>query len=208
MSGASRDQWTLNREQLLSLSPLNRSTMTSIESSLFTLSLDSHTTSSPSPVSSSSSGKSTPDLESHILNACSGGGQGRNRWWDKTLGIAVESNGRASVSGEHSPVDALIPAIVMEFVAEVGVDASSSTTSGTGQEEMMKFKQLEWVVDTQTKSNIKKAEEEIQALVGDSDARMLWFDDYGIDWIKKVGKSSLSLFPLPPSSLSFLLAAD
>lgn len=183
-SGVARDDWTLAREHLLTSSPLiNRATMDEIDSSLFVLSLDSHTLKSDNYTTSSPINK-TPDLDAHIVNSCSGGGSGKNRWWDKGVSIHVESNGRAGMVGEHSPCDALIPSIVCEYVLAEGIDASSG---GTRRGAVKEVERLEWEVDAKTKDNISRSVKVVEGLVKDSDAKMLWFDEYGVEWIKRTG---------------------
>jgi carnitine O-acetyltransferase len=40
-----------------------------------------------------------------------------NRFFDKGVQIIVSNNGRVGINGEHSPVDAVIPGTVFDFVA-------------------------------------------------------------------------------------------
>ncbi|KDE07333.1 hypothetical protein MVLG_02376 [Microbotryum lychnidis-dioicae p1A1 Lamole] len=186
-SGDGRDAWTVSREHLLQLDPKNRATMTAIENSLFVLALDGHTLKSPS-YQSSSTVSQTPDLDAHIVNGSSAGGEGRNRWWDKAITVAVESNGRAIMNGEHSPCDALIPSIIAEYVLAEGVSADE--TSHRGQGSLNGVQKLNWVLDAQAEKNIEGAIQTISDLAGDSEGKMLWYDEYGTEWIKKVGKQS------------------
>lgn len=185
-SGDGRDAWTVNREHLLTLDPLNRQTMSVIEDALFIVSLDAHTIKSDVYKSSSPISQTT-DLDAHIRNACAAGGQGRNRWWDKGVSVHVESNGRAGMVGEHSPCDALIPSIVADYVLAENV---SEGPSQRGTKVEGAFERLEWALDAKALENIKSAEKTIEALVADSEGRMLWYDEYGVDWIKKVGTAS------------------
>lgn len=184
-SADERGTWTLAREHLLSLDPQNRSTLTAIEDALFVVALDAHTLKSDVYTSSSPVNK-TPDLDAHIANACSGAGTGRNRWWDKAVSIVVESNGRGSMVGEHSPCDALIPSVIADYILAEGVDADATSKRGV-KSEAVAFERLEWVLDAKAKENIGKAVETVKDLVTDSEGKMLWYDEYGADWIKKVG---------------------
>ncbi|SCV74232.1 BQ2448_6664 [Microbotryum intermedium] len=186
-SGDGRDAWTVSREHLLQLDPKNRETMTAIENSLFVLALDGHTIKSPQYQSSSPVSQTT-DLDAHIVNGSSAGGEGRNRWWDKAITIAVESNGRAIMNGEHSPCDALIPSIIAEYVLAEGVSADETSQKGKGS--LNGVQKLEWVLDAQAEKNIEAAVKTISDLAKDSEGKMLWYDEYGAEWIKKVGKQS------------------
>ncbi|BGP23577.1 hypothetical protein JCM10295v2_002476 [Rhodotorula toruloides] len=187
LSADDRDSWTRAREHLLALSPVNRASATAIEDSLFVLSLDAYTLQSAEYVSSSPS-RETPDLDAHIRNASTAGGSGKNRWWDKAVGVHVESNGRASMVGEHSPCDALIPSIVCDYALAENVDAAS--VSRRGASKVPEGSRLEWVVDDKTREAIGKAVKTVEEIAADSDGKMLWYDEYGAGWIKKVGKQS------------------
>lgn len=192
LTGLDRDTWTDAREYLLRLSAINRETCSAIEDALFVVALDDWTRSdAPSTPSSSralldgaDASDAGLDLDARILNSSSGGpSAGRNRWFDKSIVLCVESNARAAVCGEHSPCDALIPAIVMDYViasSSVGsVDAADHAATG--------WRRLRWTTDAHIESMIWRAEASVAALVQDSDAHQLWFDHFGVDWIRKQG---------------------
>lgn len=187
-SGDGRDEWTAAREHLLALDPQNRATLTAIEDSLFVLALDSQTLQSAEYVSSSPT-VATPDLDAHIVAASSGSGTGRNRWWDKAVTLVVENNGRGSMIGEHSPCDALIPSTVCDYLLAEGLGESGASMRGKAEAEVEK---LSWVLDAKAEESIVKARAVVTEIAADSDGKMLWYDEYGADWIKKVGKSTPS----------------
>lgn len=185
-SGDSRDAWTDAREHLLALDPLNRTSITAIEDSLFVLALDARTIKS-AEYKSSSPKTQTPDLDAHIVNASSSAGTGKNRWWDKAVSVVVESNGRGSIVGEHSPCDALIPSIVIDYVLAEGVGPEGESMRGKASGAALE--RLEWKLDAKAEENIEKAVETVKALAKDSDGKMLWYDEYGVEWIKRTGTS-------------------
>lgn len=190
LSSDQRDTWTQTREHLLSLSPTNRKSINSIEDSLFCVSLDSSVLAlsegHPAPAHAC-----TPKWVDALARNCSGAGRGgHNRWFDKALTIVVEPNGRAGMMGEHSPCDALIPSIVCDFAAAEACPAPGTelpaelTSAGEGAA----WKKLSWVVDKQTQQSIITSGQNAVQAATHSDIRTLWFDEYGADWIKKVGK--------------------
>ena len=209
-SGAARDDWAAAREHLLALSPdTNRASLSAIEDSLFVLALDDHTAtrgdSAPDDgaYESSSTTCDTPDLEMHIRNSSAGAnGTGQNRWWDKALSLHVESNGRAGVVGEHSPCDALIPSIVADYALAEPITPPSPAESPSMRRAVASShgtsfaldKPLAWVLDDQARHNMAAAQATVRALAQDSDARMLWWDEYGADWVKKAGRQSPDAF--------------
>ncbi|KAK0569116.1 hypothetical protein OC861_001256 [Tilletia horrida] len=187
LSADARDEWAKNREHLLSVSPVNRATLTSIEDSLFAVALDSSVLPNPSghPVGTPKS--ASPEYVDALARNCSGAGRGgHNRWFDKAMTLVVEPNGRAGIAGEHSPCDALIPSIVADYASGVPVPPSSEPLP-SNEVATAGFKKLEWVLDDTSKTAIGEAEARALEICADSDIRELWFDEYGSDWIKKVG---------------------
>lgn len=189
LSGDDRDSWTSTREHLVSLSPTNRASVSRIEDSLFVVSLDPYTLRSAEyKTSYSDATKESTDLDAHIRNASTAGGSGKNRWWDKAVGIHVESNGRASMVGEHSPCDALIPSIVCDYALAEDLDPSTPSQRSSAGAVPVEGP-FEWVVDDKIKQAAEKATKTVEAIAEDSEGRMLWFDEYGAGWIKNVGTS-------------------
>lgn len=185
LSGDERDNWTRAREHLLALSPANRASATAIEDSLFVLALDPSMLKSDKYVSSSPS-RDTPDLDAHIRVASSAGGTGRNRFWDKAVQIVVENSGRATMIGEHSPCDALIPSIVCDYALAEDLDPTGDSRRGSPT--AAKVNKLEWIVDDATGQAIERATKTVAEIAADSEGRMLWYDEYGAGWIKSVAK--------------------
>ncbi len=90
--------------------------------------------------------------------------------------------------GEHSPVDALIPSVIVDYVLAEPVDesafaSSASEASGKG------WQRLDWVVDDAMKQEIEECQKRNRKLIEDSDASQLWWSEYGAEWIKKDGAS-------------------
>ena len=140
------------------------------------------------------------ELDGHILNSCAGL-NGHNRWFDKAISISVESNSRATVLGEHSPCDALIPSIIADYMLAEGIGKpkgppkiksedgpSATTTKDAGDMGHQQARKLTWVSDQQVVEGIDKAEKTIKDLVDDSEGLVLWYDEYGVEWIKKIGE--------------------
>jgi hypothetical protein len=99
------------------------------------LSLD-HTTYIIPPLSSHEHARTTTQnaLDSHV-HAIRGTTQNiSNRFFDKPLTIIVDPSTRAGASGEHSPVDALVPSIVAEFGIIQGVEAQTFEWRRKGDE--------------------------------------------------------------------------
>ena len=144
-------------------------------------------------------------LDSHV-HAIRGTTQNiSNRFFDKPFTIIVDPSTRAGASGEHSPVDALVPSIMAEYGIVQGVDTEAFEFRGTGNEVDGKgWERLDWVADEKMWKECQAATERANAIVNNSDDSVLWFDKFGSNWIKSFG--SFLLFLLPSSKLKFLLA--
>jgi carnitine O-acetyltransferase len=123
-------------------------------------------------------------VDAQLRNGQAGIDGGRNRWLDKPTSIVVETNGRATLCGEHSPIDALIPSIVMDYITEVPVDKSAFTDKGRGDG----WSRVDWIVDESLKREIVECEGRNKKLIEDSDASELWFGEYAVEWMKKNGE--------------------
>ncbi|KAH9470969.1 hypothetical protein Pst134EA_004879 [Puccinia striiformis f. sp. tritici] len=169
-----RDQWTDAREHLLSLdSTVNRDSLSVIEDGLFALCLDDSTR--------------PAGLQGHIRTA-STNYDGHNQWFDKSFSFIVENNSRASVLGEHSPCDALIAAIITDFVLAEGVGpglCDPTVKAASHDSENLGWKKLEWVTDQRISQFIQDCKSTVEAISKDSDCDLLIFDKYGTDYIKR-----------------------
>jgi carnitine O-acetyltransferase len=198
LSSDERDTWAQTREHLLGISEVNRASVKSIETSLLAITLDTSVLPLPSDFPAPSSSASQLWVDALARN-CSGAGRGgHNRWFDKSMTLVVEPNGRAGINGEHSPVDALIPSILADYATGVpcpplGTPLPQSVD--TTPEEMYSeakaaFTRRDFEVDQKLREEIDKSTTRALALTADSDIRVLYYDEYGADWIKKVGKQS------------------
>ncbi|KAJ8461795.1 hypothetical protein ONZ51_g11305 [Trametes cubensis] len=196
-----RDRWADGLQHVLSLSPGNYSIFRTITNSAFALSLDDYAYSLPE-----SQRTSDPDLTAHLHNIRSGRSDrpGHNRWYDKPVTLIVESNTRAGVLGEHSPVDALVPSIIADYaiVQDVNEDAfphrldPSATLPSDGVAGSAAFERLDWIVDEKVERMCEEAAARAKAIVDDSDNDELVFDSYGVDWIKEQGAHDWRLQPV------------
>lgn len=177
-----------NRNHLLEMSPMNRYSLDIIEDSILALSLDPYT------YSSTFTGDPHPsEIKSHLHNIRTGR-SARNRWFDKGISLIVESNTRAGMMGEHSPVDALVPSIVADYSLAEDIDADWEMVrldSAPSPAVSQHFERLDFVVDDRIQRECKRAEDRATLDILDSDDDVLWFTDYGKDWIKKKGKHTL-----------------
>lgn len=103
LSGQHRDKWAEHHGHLLTLGQRNSDSFNMIESSLFSVCLDH---------------RIVPDGVTDLARNVFHGFNGHNRWFDKSLSIVVTNCGRLGVHGEHSPCDALVPAMLVDFATK------------------------------------------------------------------------------------------
>jgi carnitine O-acetyltransferase len=95
--------------------------------------------------------------------------------------------------GEHSPCDALVPSIVAEYaVAQSIVPESFSLPVpppflSDRDPDTTGWERLDWLTDSRIEAECIAAESRAKGLIADSDDSVLWFSEYGTDWIKSIG---------------------
>ena len=132
-----------------------------------------------------------------------------NRFFDKPFTIIVDPSTRAGASGEHSPVDALVPSIVAEYGIVQGVDAEALESRRMRENEVdgKGWERLDWVADDKMWKECLAATERANAIISNSDDSVLWFDKFGSNWIKSFGlflffRPSKRTLKYPPSHLT------
>ncbi|KAJ1726080.1 hypothetical protein LPJ72_006456, partial [Coemansia sp. Benny D160-2] len=185
LTAGHRDCWS-DAYAILEQNPENGATLSAIQNSLFAVSLDT-TYSSPAE-----------SINAQQLNVkCHGTRPGHNRWYDKCASYVFDRNGAAGYLGEHSPCDALIPAIMLEEVAKnvakqsIMQGAPSESTPGyTPQIQRLRFAN----VDPKVVALIEQAEAEVAQTARNSVSCQIIFEGYGSSWIKRVAKISPDAF--------------
>lgn len=82
-----------------------------------------------------------------------------------------------------------MPSIVAEYAVVEGVDHGMfSGALGSVQPSLVGWRRLDWVTDEKVEKECRDAEERAREIVLDSDDSVLWFEEYGADWIKQIGE--------------------
>ncbi|KAF8150795.1 acyltransferase ChoActase/COT/CPT [Crassisporium funariophilum] len=197
LSADERDRWANNLQHLLSLSPTNRKSHQAMLHSVMGLSLE-HTTYMISPSFSLSNTHNQTSAQSALdshLHTIRGTPQNvSNRFFDKAFTLIVDPSTRAGASGEHSPVDALVPSIVAEHGVVQGVDAEAfeSRDGDAGKADTPGWDRLDWVADNKIWKECQAATERANKILENSDDSVLWFKKFGNDWIKSLGDLKFS----------------
>ncbi|KAJ1746499.1 hypothetical protein LPJ79_005841 [Coemansia sp. RSA 1821] len=175
LTSGHRDRWSA-AYQRLEQQPANYATLNAIQEALFAVSLD---TTCSDPFES---------VNAHQLNTkCHGTQPGHNRWYDKCASYVVDRNGAVGYVGEHSPCDALIPALMVEYVSKVV--SKEPLERGLLMPETPHYKtcfrRLRFTdVDSSVMNMIRDAETEVTTTANNSLSRQIRAD-FGSDWIKK-----------------------
>jgi hypothetical protein len=157
------------------------------------VSLDNTTYTIPLPSSTRHAHPRSPSqayIDSH-LHVIRGTSQNvANRFYDKTFTLIVDPSTRAGAAGEHSPVDALVPSIVAEYGLTEGVDVPSFATrnSGAFDNGEPSWERLDWVGNEKVWQECKAAAERAKTIIDESDDSVLYFENFGANWIKSFGR--------------------
>ncbi|PVU84639.1 hypothetical protein BB560_007298 [Smittium megazygosporum] len=128
-----------------------------------------------------------------------GGKVGHNRWFDKHISYVVDRNGNLGANGEHSPIDAVVPAKLYNYVVtQINKNPFSKHQKSPCTQSLIsskpKFEHLKFgCLDSEIKSMISETEKEINALDNASASDNLTFKSFGSSFIK-TGKVSPDAF--------------
>lgn len=170
LTSDNRDLWTDARAALLSAGQENAASLEDIESAMIVVALDD----------------AKPVTREEISWAC-WTGNGRNRFYDKQQ-LIVFDNGRSGFLGEHSCMDGTTTLRMNEFMlatialgkADLGAPRSNTTGADLPQPTELKF-----AVNSEVQGLIQGAEKRFDELIGQHDLRVLHYEGYGKNLIKK-----------------------
>ncbi|KAG9303461.1 hypothetical protein G9A89_013788 [Geosiphon pyriformis] len=167
-----RDIWTEVRKTLIATDPKNEKSLQKIESAAFALCLDD----------------TSPVTRDEISKAC-WVGNGRNRFNDKSLQFIVFENGKAGFMGEHSSMDGMPTCRLNHSVCEVLTKNKVDHGSTNVRSDLPMPEKLEFTINKEIFGAIRTAEQNFDSLVAKHDLRVLSYEGYGKEVIKKLGFS-------------------
>jgi carnitine O-acetyltransferase len=158
-----RDTWTDTREHLLWISPQNKEHIEKIDTAVFALCLD---TSAPDRLE---------DISKLMLH-----GNGKNRWFDKSLQFIVSKNGEIGINMEHTGMDGSVASRFIKFIYEDidGMNRSKDKKSKNTPEKLV------FQLNDDIKKEIAAASEQFDHIVSNQATRVLVFDRFGTNYIK------------------------
>ncbi|XP_064554016.1 carnitine O-acetyltransferase-like isoform X2 [Drosophila montana] len=171
----SRDNWAEAYGHLVA-NPQNMEAVQTIQTSLFTVSLDECVSFKPDD-----------QANELILSLIHGGGSranSGNRWMDKTIQLVVNPNGNVGFTYEHSPAEGQPIAMMMDYVVKKMSDDKKFGECGSSEAgdkpQKIKFCPLNECVGQW----IFYAKRNVDFLVHDLQMKVLKFDAYGKEYIK------------------------
>ncbi|KAJ3207886.1 hypothetical protein HDU67_007174, partial [Dinochytrium kinnereticum] len=150
-----RDTWAEVHKYMEDLCPENRRSFGIIEDGIFNLSLDDYF---------------LPSDTVYLARNTFYGKGGFNRWYDKSMTLTIMPDGRFGVNGEHSPCDALVPAIIVDYAArhEPFCDPPSAKKDAS----LAPPARLKWTVDEKVSKSIEAARGYAAKIIADSDVEL------------------------------------
>ncbi|KAJ3045926.1 hypothetical protein HDV00_006192 [Rhizophlyctis rosea] len=186
LTGIHRDTWAELHQHLIDLSPINSESFCMIESSLFALCLDDYCLPS--------------NVDYHARNTFHGMG-GHNRWFDKAISVIVSQDGKLGLNGEHSPCDALVPALMFDHC--ISHEPAKDPPTAKASSKLKRPRHLRWQIDAKIEKGLVEAQKFVDATIADSDVGVLHFVKFGSDVIKKEARVSPDAFMQMALQLTF-----
>ena len=165
LTAVSRDTWAEARAVLRALSPINAGSLDLIENSLFILCLESRQP------------KDMKDLSMTMLL-----GDGRSRWFDKSMQLIVCPGGEAAINMEHTGTDGSVMVRLAGFLTGFESDLREKVPESSKGE--CSWREIQFHLNNDLREFISRADEECQRMSADTAARVLLFDRFGRDSIK------------------------
>lgn len=178
MTAIARPQWSRLRDKL-AISAVNRSTLDMLERALFHVALDSG---------------AYPDFTS--LGRAGLHGIPGNRWFDKALTLVIDADGRMTLHGEHSPVDAGAWCPLLEII---GRPTGESITPS--ENPLREPRELTWELNGPLGIDVANAAAAHQAAIDNLDLQVFAFEEFGKDLIK-----TFKMGPDPFLQMSYQIA--
>lgn len=178
LTAARRPDWARARDRLAAV-PLNRQSLDTIDRALFLVALDTDV---------------APNFED--LARAGLHGQKGNRWHDKSFHLVIDPQGRFTLHGEHSPVDAGAWVPLIEAIGGPAEPVAAQTATNARPP-----RELSWDLPAETTADIADAAMVFDKLTRDLDLRIAHFDAFGKDLIK-----TFKTGPDPFLQMSFMLA--
>ncbi|KAJ2742057.1 Carnitine O-acetyltransferase mitochondrial [Coemansia sp. BCRC 34301] len=172
LTSDNRDLWTDNYRLLTEASPNNAATLERLQSAAFLVCLDD-----ARPVTRE---------EYHRVFWH---GNGRNRWFDKSLQFIVCDNGKAGFLGEHSSMDGTPTCRLNDYILDQTLNAKVDLGASTVRSDLPAPEALRFVTPPAVVRAVEQAGQRFDKVVEQHQLRVLQYEGFGKDEIKRLGFS-------------------
>lgn len=169
LTGMERTQWGIVRKELRQIDTVNAESLNTIEKALFTVALESKTTSS------------IKELVADLLH-----GNPRNRWYDKSFTFIAYPDGKIGMNFEHAGLDGTTVINMINRVFRLAEELRASTAAGDAAliTPGAKIKLINCAVNQSVRTALKEAEEGYRELAESTVIEILDFRAFGKGLIK------------------------
>ncbi|KAJ3125539.1 Carnitine O-acetyltransferase mitochondrial [Physocladia obscura] len=167
-----RDSWTKVRQNMLVASSLNQKSMDIIETAAFVVCLDA----------------TKPATHSERAREC-WVGNGRNRFFDKSIQFIIFDNAVAGFNGEHSMMDATPTSRMCDWILQSLKRGKIEHGTAVQQKTLSPPRKLEFDTSPMLEHDIYTAVTRFDQLVAKHDLTVVVFEEYGKNFIKGLGCS-------------------
>ncbi|KAJ2852726.1 Carnitine O-acetyltransferase mitochondrial [Coemansia brasiliensis] len=172
LTADNRDLWSENYQQLIEASPQNAQTLEKLQSSAFVLCLDD-----------------TKPVTREETHRVFWHGNGSNRWFDKSLQFIVCDNAKAGFLAEHSSMDGTPTCRLNDYVLDQTLNNKVDLGSTAVRSDLPEPEPLRFVTPPKVVRSIEQAAERFNKTIGQHQLRVLQYEAFGKDEIKKLGVS-------------------
>uniref|UniRef100_A0A0K0EGA2 Choline O-acetyltransferase n=1 Tax=Strongyloides stercoralis TaxID=6248 RepID=A0A0K0EGA2_STRER len=119
----------------------------------------------------------------HILHGFGSTGVGLNRWYNSTIQIVVSDTGTNGLLIEHSVAEGIVIINMAEYVQKY-VEKNINRLNIVSPKHMYDPKPLTWSIDGETANLMISCQKEFNKLSDGLELNVLYFDEYGKEFIK------------------------
>ncbi|RKP35238.1 acyltransferase ChoActase/COT/CPT [Dimargaris cristalligena] len=171
LTSQNRDSWATHRASLLAADVRNVTLLEQLEGSAYLICLDDTT-------------PSTRDAHSRTCWH----GDGRNRFYDKSLQFIVNDNGKAGFLGEHAGMDGTATSRLCNYILDHAPQnyqqATSSPSVSTAGTSLAQPNRLDFHFDATVRQAIDQAGRDFDRMIDNHQLRVLAYQGYGKNLIK------------------------
>ena len=163
-----RTEWAVLRFNLAAIAPENTHSLSLLDSALFVVCLDE-----------------TADASLENMVRIAVYGDGRNRWFDKSLQLIVTDDGQLATNHDHIGIDGYT---AMRLIAEISNNLQyrdDATPTFPTSDALELPVPLEWSLTPEILEAIAKAETTVDALIAQDQMRVWEFTEFGADLLKQ-----------------------